>query len=35
MKAYDIGGIEVVAATLADSFVKHGHKVGKQSKNGY
>lgn len=27
MKAYDIGGIEVVAATLADSFVKHGHKV--------
>lgn len=27
MKAYDIGGIEVVAATLADCFVKHGHKV--------
>lgn len=27
MKAYDIGGIEVVAATLANSFMKHGHKV--------
>lgn len=27
MKAYDIGGIEVVTATLADCFIKHMHKV--------
>lgn len=27
MKVYHIGGIEVVTAVLANSFVKHGHKV--------
>lgn len=27
MKAYDVGGIEVVAATLASTFVCHGHHV--------
>lgn len=27
MKLYDVGGIEVVAATLASSFVRHGHHV--------
>lgn len=27
MKVYDVGGIEVVAATLASCFVRHGHNV--------
>lgn len=27
MKLYDVGGIEVVAATLASCFVRHGHHV--------
>ena len=27
MKVYDVGGIEVVAATLASCFVRHGHHV--------
>lgn len=27
MKFYDVGGIEVVAATLASCFVRHGHHV--------
>ena len=27
MKMYDVGGIEVVAATLASCFVRHGHHV--------
>ena len=27
MKVYDVGGIEIVAATLASSFVRHGHHV--------
>ena len=27
MKMYDVGGIEVVAATLASTFVRHGHHV--------
>ena len=27
MKLYDVGGIEVVAATLASCFVRHGHLV--------
>lgn len=27
MKLYDVGGIEVVAATLASNFVRHGHHV--------
>lgn len=27
MKAYHIGGIEVVTAVLANNFIKHGHKV--------
>lgn len=27
MKVYDVGGIEVVAATLASCFVRHGHQV--------
>lgn len=27
MKVYDVGGIEIVAATLASCFVRHGHHV--------
>lgn len=27
MKMYDVGGIEIVAATLASCFVRHGHHV--------
>lgn len=27
MKGYDVGGVEVVAATLASCFVRHGHHV--------
>lgn len=27
MKGYGVGGIEVVAATLASCFVRHGHRV--------